>query len=178
MYGIIYVAIKDYAEAAFGTETWQNIVAESGLNINFNLTEQPYNEDTVAAFASAIAKVTGISTQEALYKTGYQIAGTTSQKYPDVMLSRGDTIQEYFLNLPAFHNRISLIYPELTAPEFRITEAHDRTMVMEYLYKRKEFWPYVHGYLTGIGQYFDPNAQVTPLPEKTTGSHMVYKISW
>lgn len=177
MYGIIYVAIKDYAEAAFSPDIWQSILDESGLSVNLNSTELPYNEDKIFSFAEAICKVCNTPMDTVLYGMGYQVPVTTSQKYPEVMLSRGDSLQEYLLNLPAFHNRISLIYPELTPPEFRITQADDNGIEIQYLYNRKDITPYVLGYLSGITRYFNQSGEVKVSPA-TDSRHLAFNISW
>lgn len=178
MYGIIYVAIKDYAEATFSADVWQSVLQKSGLSVNLNSTELPYNEDKILHFAEALCAVTGISTNDALYGMGFYVPETTSKKYPEVMLSRGDSLKEYLLNLPAFHNRISLIYPELTAPEFRITEMKDNSITIQYLYKRKDVTPYVLGYLSGITDYFDKNGKVSLVPQDEKNRYLAFNISW
>jgi hypothetical protein len=43
----------------------------------------------------------------------------TSEKYPGLMNSGGINLKEFLVNLPVFHNRIMLIYPKLTPPEFK-----------------------------------------------------------
>lgn len=93
------------------------------------------------------------------------------------MLSRGDSLKEYLLNLPAFHNRISLIYPELTPPEFRLTKIADNEMEIQYLYKRKDILPYVLGYLSGITQFFDKNGKVSIAPAEES-RYLAFNISW
>ncbi|MFP5439302.1 MAG: heme NO-binding domain-containing protein [Bacteroidia bacterium] len=178
MYGIIYVAIKDYTEATFSAEIWQSVLEKSSLSVNLNSTELPYNEDKIINFAEATAAVTGISISDALFGMGSYVPETTSKKYPEVMLSRGDSLKEYLLNLPAFHNRISLIYPELTAPEFRITAVNDNSITIQYLYKRKDITPYVHGYLSGIAKYFDKNGKVCIVPEAEQSRYIAFNISW
>lgn len=178
MYGIIYVAIKDFTEATFTADIWQAVLEESSLSVNLNSTELPFNEDKIFRFGEAIAHVTGKNIDEALFGMGYYVPETTSKKYPEVMLSRGDSLKEYLLNLPTFHNRISLIYPELTAPEFRITAVNDNSIAIQYLYKRKDIMPYVLGYLSGIANYFDKNGKVSIVPEDEQSRYLAFNISW
>lgn len=178
MYGIIYVTIKDYAEAAFSSETWKLAVEASGITVNLNSSEQPYSEENIYALGKAIASVSNTPEADVLYGMGYQIAQTTFQKYPEITVSRGDSIKEYFLNLPAYHNRNSLIYPNLKAPEFRVASVSENDMVMQYLYKLAHIAPYVHGYYTGIAHHFDQNAVVEPLESTVPSRYMAFKISW
>lgn len=177
MYGIIYVAIKDYAEATFNTDIWQSVLEHSGLSINLNTTELPYDEDKIYILAEALSAVTGTTLDDALFGMGFQVPTTTSQKYPEVMLSRGDSLKEYLLNLPAFHNRISLIYPELTPPEFRLTKIADNEMEIQYLYKRKDITAYVLGYLSGITHFFDKNGKVSIITAEES-RYLAFNISW
>lgn len=109
---------------------------------------------------------------------GKQVAKTVAEKYPHVLLSRGDSLQEYLLNLPAYHNRISLIYPELTPPEFRVTGQEHNSLTLQYLYKHAGIAPYVEGYLCGIAHHFEENARVAEVPHNGSSRYKAFNISW
>jgi len=177
MYGVIYIAIKEYAETAFGTQKWQAIVAGSGVTVDFAFTEQPFNDNISYSLAKAAAAVTGTPLQTVLYNFGLQVIRTTNTRFKPIMSSRGETLRDYLLNLPDFHNRISLIYPQLTAPEFRLTDVTDTCLMFHYRKKWEGMTEYFRGYLNGLAEVYKENVTITPV-SATSDPEEVYKITW
>jgi Haem-NO-binding len=177
MYGVIYIAIKEYAETAFGAEKWEAIVAESGVNVDFTLSEQPFNDNISYSLATAISHVNGVPLQTVLYNLGVQVIRTTNAKFKPIMSSRGETLRDYLLNLPNFHNRISLIYPELMAPEFRLSDLEEKSLMFYYRKKREGMTEYFRGYLNALAEVFNEDVTIVPvLTENSTEE--AYKITW
>jgi len=177
MYGVIYIAIKEYAETAFGTEKWEAIVAESGVTVDFTLTEQPFNDNISYSLATAISNTTGMPLQTVLYNLGLQVIRTANAKFKPIISSRGETLRDYLLNLPNFHNRISLIYPELLAPEFRLSDITATGLMFYYRKKREGMTEYFRGYLNALAEVFNENVTIAPV---STGNSTeeAYKITW
>ena len=44
MYGIINVAIQDFAVQNYGPEKWEVIKEQSGIDVDYSLTDSPYND--------------------------------------------------------------------------------------------------------------------------------------
>lgn len=178
MYGVIYVAIKDYAEAQLGPDRWEAALSQSGATVDFTLTEQPYNDAVTYRLAQAIAAAQGTTLAATLYDIGKQVILTTNTKFNNIMSSRGGTLREYLINLPNYHNRISLIYPELTPPEFRISDPEDSSLVLHYRKRHKEMLPYVEGYINGLASIFKEDVAIAPQPDNDNNTELTYKISW
>lgn len=176
MYGVIYIAIQDYAEATIGTEKWQAILATGGFDINFTNSEQAYNDDIAYALAVAIAQASAKPLTEVLFSMGLQVIRTTNAKFKPIISSRGETLHDYLINLPNFHNRISLIYPDLNAPEFRMSDVTPHSMVFHYRKKRDGMTEYFRGYISGLAEVFNEQVTITPIPGAATEE--VYKITW
>jgi len=178
MYGVIYVAIKDYAEAKFGQEKWEEILGQSGITVDFNVTEQPYDDAVTYRFATAIATATGNKIDKVLYGLGSQVILTTNQKFKNIMDSRGGTLKEYLINLPNYHNRISLIYPELTPPEFRISDPADKSIVLHYRKRHRGMQEYLKGYVNTLATIFNEDVTVEAAPDNDSNTELTYKINW
>ncbi|WP_116790431.1 heme NO-binding domain-containing protein [Flavobacterium psychrotrophum] len=178
MYGVIYVAIKDYAEEQLGPEKWEAVLSQSGVTVDFTVTEQPYNDTVTYKLAKAIAAATEQSFTYILYNIGKQVILTTNKKFNNIMSSRGGTLREYLINLPNYHNRISLIYPELTPPEFRVSDTADSSLVLHYRKRHPEMLPYVEGYVNGLATIFNESVVIEPQPDTDTNTELSYKISW
>ncbi|MFP9098788.1 heme NO-binding domain-containing protein [Flavobacterium sp. RHBU_24] len=177
MYGVIYIAIKEYAETAFGPVKWQSIVEKSGVTVDFTLTEQPYNDDISYKLAKATADCTGMLLQNILYNFGLQVIRTTNASFKPIMSGRGESLRDYLLNLPNFHNRISFIYPELMPPEFRLSDINDISLMFHYRKKREGMTEYFRGYLTGLAEVYKENVTITAV-SATSDTEEVYKITW
>jgi hypothetical protein len=178
MYGVIYVAIKDYAEAQLGPEKGDAVLSQSGAAVDFNVTEQPYNDEITYKLAQAISIAEEKPFNETLYNIGKQVILTTNKKFSNIMSSRGGTLREYLINLPNYHNRISLIYPELTPPEFRVSNPEDSSLVLHYRKRYPKMLPYVEGYINGLATIFNEDVAIEPQPDTDTNTELSYKISW
>ena len=56
MYGIVNVAIKEFAVENFGEEKWEIILEESGVDVDFTVTDNPFNDGIVYKLAQAAAE--------------------------------------------------------------------------------------------------------------------------
>lgn len=179
MYGIINVAIENYVLNNYGENTWENVKSRYGTDIDFLLTEQPYNEEVFYKLAVLLAEETGITVDEALFNFGEHIMKTTREKYSGVLESRGNNLREYLISLPNFHNRIMLIYPNLSPPEFGISNIEDNSICVHYMYKKKGISSFVLGYLNGLILIFKEKATAQWLKTIESGQPQeVFKISW
>lgn len=178
MYGVIYVAIKDYALEKLGPEKWETVLADSGVTVDFTATEQPYNDEITHTLATAIANAEGRPLNDVLYDIGYQVIMTTNLKFKNIISARGETFREYLINLPNYHNRISLIYPELTPPEFRITGIEEKSMVLHYRKRRPGMLQYVNGYVHALASLFKEDVTIAATPDNDNNTELIFNINW
>ena len=179
MYGVINIAIEGYVIATFGARIWENIKKRTGLALDFTTIEQPYNDDITYKLAKATSEETNIPVDELLTDFGESMIMTTHKNYNAVMDSRGSNLKDYLVNLPNFHNRIMLIYPELTPPEFRISNISNNSMQVHYFSKTHGIRNFVNGYLKGLVKIFNEPATVEVVQSKDEGNPQdVFKINW
>ena len=179
MYGIINVAIQDYAVANFGEEKWEVIKQESAVNVDFSLTDNPYNDTIPYKIAKASATEMNLDLDEVLQGIGESVIATTNAKFNSFIDSRGDTLKDYLVNLPSFHNRIAMIYPELNAPQFKVSNIENNSLQVHYVSHTMGIRPFIKGYLIGLTRIFDEQATVTFLESVNNGRQQeIFKISW
>lgn len=95
------------------------------------------------------------------------------------MQSGGSSLKEFLINLPAFHNRVMLIYPKLTPPEFKISHIEEKSIQVHYFSKREGLQQFVRGLLQGLGKMYQVNTAIELLESREGGSsHEVFKVSW
>jgi len=179
MYGIINVAIQDYAVANFGQEKWEVIKQESGVDVDFTLTDSPYNDTVAYKVAHATASEMNLNPDDVLQGLGEGVIATTNIKFNSFLDSRGNTLKDYLVNLPSFHNRIAMIYPELNAPQFKVSHIEDDSLQIHYVSHTKGIKPFIKGYLIGLTKLFNEQATVTFLESVSNGRQQeIFKISW
>jgi hypothetical protein len=104
---------------------------------------------------------------------------TTTEKYPGLMDSGGDNLRDFLVNLPNFHNRVMLIYPKLTPPEFKVSEVAENSLHLHYFSKREGLKDFVRGLIQGLGKMFNTPLTIELLQSRDEGSsHEIYKINW
>jgi Haem-NO-binding len=180
MYGIVNKAIEDLIKENFGEEAWNNILKRSGIDIDFFIGNEPYDDDITFKLAIAAADVTGLSLQEVLRAFGeWWVLRTSKEKYGGLMEAGGASLREFLINLPVFHNRVMLIYPKLTPPEFSVTDLTESSISVHYFSSRQGLQEFVKGILQGLGKLYKVPVTVDLIASRQNGDdHDVFKVTW
>lgn len=180
MYGIVNKAIEDLVKENFGEETWQKIRQRSGVDVDFFVGTEAYDDSVTFKLAVAAAEETGMSLANVLIAFGeWWVLRTAKEKYGSLMAAGGASLKEFLMNLPAFHNRIALVYPKLTPPEFRITHVESSSLHVHYFSKREGLQEFVRGLLQGLGILFKTPVTIDLLTTRNAGdNHETFRVSW
>ena len=178
MYGIVNKAIEDLVTENFGIATWEKIKQKSGIEVDFFLSNHSYDDKITYILAQTISEETGISLKDVMITFGeYWVLKTGNEKYGSLMQAGGSNLREFILNLPDFHSRILLIYPNLTPPEFRVDITETGALLLHYYSTREGLQEFVRGLLQGLCKMFNTPAKIELLQSRLEGSdHEVYKI--
>lgn len=180
MYGIVNKAIEDLVRENFGDDKWEAIKERSGVDVDFFLSNEPYDDSVTYKLAQAAADETGMSVENVLVAFGeWWVLRTSREKYGALLQAGGSNLASFLRNLPVFHNRIMLIYPKLTPPEFRVSNETENSIDLHYLSARQGLQSFVQGLLLGIGKLYNQAITVDLLQSRTTGdSHEIFRVSW
>lgn len=180
MYGIVNKAIEDLVRENFGDDQWEAIKQRSQVDIDFFLSNEPYDDAITYQLAQAAADVTGMSIEQVLIAFGeWWILRTGKEKYGGLMHSGGTTFAEFMHHLPLFHNRVMLIYPHLTPPEFQISDETDHSLKLHYFSKREGLQDFVRGLIQGLGKMFNTSLTIELLTSRQQGhDHETFLINW
>lgn len=180
MYGIVNKAIQDLIITNFGNENWELIKEKSGVDVDFFLSNEPYDDDITFKLATAAAEILGISVGEVLNAFGeWWILKTGKEKYGGLMEAGGHNLKEFLVNLPLFHNRIMLMYPKLTPPEFKVSDLTENSIQVHYHSKREGLQEFVRGLLVGLSKMYAVESKITLLQSRDDGkSHEIFMVSW
>jgi hypothetical protein len=95
------------------------------------------------------------------------------------MQSGGKSLPEFLRNLPNFHTRIMMMFPDLKPPEFECEEVGTHELRLHYRSSRKGLAPFVGGLLQGLGEMFETPIVVThELSVESGADHDVFLINW
>ncbi len=180
MYGIVNKAIEDLVIANFGEEKWEAVKTRSGVDIDFFISNEPYDDDITYKLAGAVSEEMNIPVSAVLQTFGeWWILKTGKEKYGGLMDAGGNSLREFLINLPAFHYRVMLIYPKLTPPEFKVSNIDECSIHVHYFSKRLGLEEFVRGLLTGLGKMYNTPMEVELIQSRNEGGdHEVFKVSW
>jgi hypothetical protein len=181
MYGIINKAIQELVTENFGADKWDAVKEKSGIDVDYFLTNEPYDDDITFKLAIAASDVLDITVAQVLNAFGeWWILKTGKEKYGGLMEAGGSNLKEFLVNLPAFHNRIMLMYPKLTPPEFKVSDIQEKSVHIHYYSKREGLQEFVRGLMTGLGKMYQvETCQVTLLQSRDEGHESeIFKVSW
>lgn len=180
MYGIVNRAIQDLITENFGPNEWEAVKEKSGVDVDFFLSNEPYDDALTYKLAGAASEVLGITVGQVLNAFGeWWILKTGKEKYGGLMEAGGSNLREFLINLPMFHNRIMLMYPKLMPPEFKVSNATDNSIHVHYHSKREGLQEFVRGLLSGLAKMYSVETSIELLQTRDEGStHEIFKVSW
>jgi len=180
MYGIVNKSIESLVIENFGADKWELIKEKSGVQIDFFISNEPYDDDVTFKLAIAISEEMKIPLSDVLFTFGeWWILRTTKEKYGGMLQSGGSNLKEFLVNLPQFHSQIMMLYPKLTPPEFQTSNIEDRSLHIHYISKREGLMEFVRGLLSGLGKLYETPVEITDMPEAIKQNNKaVFKVSW
>lgn len=180
MYGIVNKAIEELVTEKFGLEKWEAIKLKSGIDIDMFISNEPYDDDITYKLAGAVADEMSITVSDVLKTFGeWWIMRTGKEKYGYLMESGGNNLKEFLVNLPLFHNRVMMIYPKLTPPEFKISDIEKNSLHVHYFSKRIGLQDFVYGLLAGLGKFYGCPVKIELIESRDSGAeNEIFKVSW
>jgi|TARA_R110000868_G_scaffold30515_10_gene112767 hypothetical protein len=180
MYGIVNKAIEELVVANFGEDKWDAIKLRSGIDIDYFISSEPYDDAITFQLAIAVSQEMDMTLSAVLVAFGeWWVLKTTKEKYGGLMEAGGDNLKQFLINLPLFHNRVMLIYPKLTPPEFKVTNVTENSINLHYLSKREGLQDFVRGLIQGLGIMYSTPVTINLIQTRDEGSsHEVFNIIW
>ncbi len=180
MYGLVNKAIEDLIVANFGEEKWEAVKSRAGVDVDVFISSEPYPDHMTYDLVAAASVELGAPADEILKAFGeHWVLKTASEGYGPMMRSGGRTLGEFLVNLPNFHTRVAMVYPNLEPPRFRCSEVTDRSLRLHYMTHRTGLTAFVIGLLSGLGKMFGTPVQSTVVARKDQGAECdVFDVTW
>jgi hypothetical protein len=95
------------------------------------------------------------------------------------MQSGGSSLKDFLVNLPNFHNRVMLVYPKLTPPEFKVSNVSAKGLHLHYHSKREGLQDFVRGLVQGLGIIYKTDVAIELIQSRDDGSsHEIFNVKW
>jgi len=173
-------AVEEMVNQTYGEETWEAIKAEAGVDVDVFVGSESYPDDVTYALVGAASRILNIPADDILVAFGeHWVLHTAHEGYGDLMAAGGHSLPEFLHNLPGFHARVSLIYPNLAPPIFRVTDETASSLHLHYYSHRPGLKPFVVGLVQGLGKMFETPVKVTVLSDRDSGAdHEELLVLW
>lgn len=180
MYGMVNKSLQSMVSDRYGADVWGRIKKRAGVDIDVFVSNAGYPDDITYGLIGAASETLNVPARTMLEEFGkYWVLVTARAGYGDLLYSGGKTFRDFLINLPAFHNRVCLIFPELQPPEFSCSEIEANSLRLHYHSKRPGLAPFVIGLIRGLSEMYDTAAQIEHISSREDGAEDdVFRISW
>lgn len=181
MYGMVNKAVEDMVCALHGEAMWERIKERAGVEVDVFISNEGYPDELTYKLVGAASELTGIPPAGILEAFGeHWVLKTAHEGYGELMDAGGKSLPEFLVNLPNFHARVSMVFPKLQPPRFRVSEVTERSLHLQYHTHRRGLAPFVVGLLKGLGRRFNtPLKNVTLIQSRDQGAeHDIFLVEW
>jgi hypothetical protein len=162
MYGLVNKAIEDLVCSRHGEETWEEIKRRANVDIDAFIGNESYPDDVTYKLVGAASEVLNCPADQFIEAFGeHWVLFTGKEGYGALFESSGRTFKDFVLNLPSFHSRLTLLFPNFRPPSFQCTDVTDDSLRLHYRSTRPGLSPMLLGLLKGLGVMYDTEVTVT-----------------
>ena len=112
MYGMVNKAVEEMVRMHHGEETWEQIKSKAGVDVDVFISNEGYPDEITYKLVEAASEVLDTPAEAILEAFGHHwILHTASEGYGGLMRAGGKSLGEFLINLPNFHSRVVLMYP-------------------------------------------------------------------
>lgn len=180
MYGMVNKAVEDMVCRNYGAPAWERIKEQAGVDIEVFLSNEPYPDEVTYRLVAAASEILRTPAANILEAFGeHWVLHTAQEGYGALMRAAGRSLPEFLTNLPNFHSRVAMIFPELQPPRFECTDITSRSLKLHYFTHRQGLESFVVGLVRGLGKMFGTPVTVDPAAARSRGAdHDVFVIAW
>lgn len=162
MYGLVNRAVEDLVTDTFGTQTWEQVKARAGVDVEVFVAMSPYPDSVTYALVAAASEILGMPAPQILEAFGeYWMQFSARQGYGELLDLMGHDVPSFLQQLDEVHERLKLSFPDLVPPSIGLGEVTDTAVVVHYRSDRDGLAPFVVGLLRGVGARFGRPVEVT-----------------
>lgn len=181
MYGMVNKAVEGLVRNQFGDEAWLRIKERAGVTEEVFLSNEGYPDHITYDLVAAASAELNLPPETILHAFGeYWILETARRGYGTLLDTTGSTLPEFLQNLPQFHSRVRLIFPNLLPPRFETSDVTDHSLILHYHSDRPGLAPFLIGLLHGLGKRLKTEVAVEQTVRKgeADATHDQFLVTW
>jgi len=171
MYGLINLAVHDLIRKRFGTEAWEAIRRDAGVEEDAFIGMQSYPDEVTYALVASASRCLGLPATTLLEAFGeHWIRYTASEGYGSMLDLAGTSFLAFVQNLDRLHTHVAAHMPALVPPSFRTEVLGEGHLRLHYYSKRQGLAPMVVGLVKGLAARFGQVATVSLVTSTAEGA--------
>ncbi len=180
MYGMVNKAIEEMVVMHHGQETWERIKAKAGIDVDVFMSNEGYPDEVTYALVHASSEILGTPVDAILQAFGeHWVLHTAQEGYGGLLRAGGKSLSEFLINLPNFHTRVTMIFPNLQPPSFSCSDVGPTSLNLHYKTRRPGMTAFVVGLIHGLGKMYATPVAVRIETSRAQGAdHDVFHINW
>jgi hypothetical protein len=180
MYGLVNKAVQDLISESYGDDKWEAVKQKAGVDEEIFISHDSYPDEVTYRLVEAASEVLELPADSVLEAFGkHWILNTASKGYGEMLDAVGGSLGEFLENLPDFHTRVMVLFPNLKPPTFKVSDRKDRSLRLHYHTDRRGLTQFVVGILQGLAQRFQTEATITHEQSRSDGAdHDVFLVEW
>lgn len=180
MYGMVNQAIEQMVCETHGEDAWEKIKEMAGIDVEVFISNEGYPDDYTYRLVAAASELSKTPAEEILEAFGeHWVLRTALEGYGDLMHAGGSNLKDFLVNLPNFHTHVTIIYPKLQPPSFKVSDVTDNSLLLHYHTHRDGLAHFVVGLVKGLGKMFETPATIAQIESRADGAdHDVFTVTW
>jgi len=182
MYGMVNKAIQQMIIRDYGDEAWECIKKEANISEDIFLSNSSYPDSITYDLVAASSRYLNVDSQQILIEFGkFWVLVTAMEGYGGLMRAGGNNLKDFLINLPNFHTRVSLVFPNLKPPTFQVKNITDNSLDLHYITDRLGLQNFVIGLIEGLSEMYQvkTTTELIFTRDSIEGNGAdVFRISW
>lgn len=179
MYGLVNEGIRDMVVAMAGTEAWESISQEAGVDSAGFEPLCPYDDSLTYKLVDLVSRRFELAPEDVLRRYGrYWITYTATQGYGEIMLLFGSDFRSCLENLNRMHGHMGAMMPQLSPPRFQLEVRGPTDWLVHYYSHRHGLGPMVTGLLEGLAEKYKERVSIRHITKGTRSDHDEFEVSF
>ncbi|EFJ46683.1 guanylyl and adenylyl cyclase family member [Volvox carteri f. nagariensis] len=174
-------AVEAFICDSFGRDAWLKIIKQAHVDCNW-VSSCPYPDKVTYDLVITGASILGVTVPQALEAYGqYFVNYVIKQGYTRLLRSLGSNIAEFLANLNNLHLHLTMGFPSMVAPAFRVEQVTSTCLLLHYHSIRPALWPIVSGVLKGASKFlFDHGVELELVASRDAGDcdHEIFRVTY
>lgn len=177
MKGVVFNLLEETVTRAFGPDTWDHLVDTAGVHGAYTSLGN-YPDSEIEALVAAAMQALSLDRNQVLRWFGQNAMPVLSELYP-AFFDGPSSAREFTAGVNTIiHAEVRKLYPDSACPHFRMKDAPDGGLVMDYLSVRN-MCALAQGFVEGAAAHYGEQVDFRHLACTAHGDpHCTFEIVW